>query len=268
MLKQASISELLLHLTIRLEVKVLGGISVGTGFFFNFCKDDGGSVPTIVTNKHVVKGANEMDVLFTSLSREDAGAPPFEPLHIKGMLGKWIEHPNPEVDLCVLPIEQVLSAFNAAGRQLLYEPLDASLILREEEARQLSAIEQVTMIGYPNGLWDDVNNLPIVRTGVTATPVFVDYKGKKEFLIDAACYPGSSGSPVLLYNEGAYPTSGGIALGSRLKLLGIMYKVPVRMINGEIVVSSGCHVESQGMLNLGFVIKATELLRFEPLLAD
>lgn len=69
------------------------------------------------------------------------------------------------------------------------------------------------MIGYPNGLWDSQNNLPIIRRGITATSVKKDYNGKKEFLIDAAVFPGSSGSPVFIFNEGSYSVPGGFSNG-------------------------------------------------------
>ena len=58
-------------------------------------------------------------------------------------------------------------------------------------------VEDVLMIGYPNGLWDTTHNMPIIRRGTIATDIKLDYNEKKEFVIDAACFPGSSGSPVL-----------------------------------------------------------------------
>lgn len=60
------------------------------------------------------------------------------------------------------------------------------------------------MIGYPNGLWDSVNNMPIVRRGTMATNISLNHNDKREFVIDAACFPGSSGSPVVLFNKGGY----------------------------------------------------------------
>jgi hypothetical protein len=48
------------------------------------------------------------------------------------------------------------------------------------------------MVGYPNGLWDTANNFPLIRRGVTATHIKNNYNGKSEFVIDIACYGGSS----------------------------------------------------------------------------
>ena len=69
---------------------------------------------------------------------------------------------------------------------------------------EIDAIEDIIFIGYPNGIWDSVNNMPILRKGSTATHPCLNYNGKKEFMIDAACFPGSSGSPVLIFNENGY----------------------------------------------------------------
>ena len=54
------------------------------------------------------------------------------------------------------------------------------------------------MIGYPDGIWDSVNNLPVIRKGITATHPHISWNGKTEFLTDIASFPGSSGSPYFL----------------------------------------------------------------------
>ena len=45
-------------------------------------------------------------------------------------------------------------------------------------------------------------------------------------MIDVACYPGSSGSPVLIFNEGSYNKKGaGLVVGDTSFLLGVLYAV-------------------------------------------
>jgi hypothetical protein len=130
-------------------------------------------------------------------------------------------------------------------------------------------MEDITMVGYPNGIWDQVNNMPVIRRGISATHPNVDWNGKPEFLIDAACFPGSSGSPVFLFNHGSYPERGGATvMGHRLKLLGILYAGPQQTVTGEIKI---INVPTQNVplavsaipMNLGMVIKATKLEAFE-----
>jgi hypothetical protein len=78
------------------------------------------------------------------------------------------------------------------------------------------------MVGYPIGLWDSKNKLPLVRRGITASHPGIDFEGEPIGLLDIATYPGSSGSPVILLNEGSYATPTGLNVGNRVYLLGIL----------------------------------------------
>ncbi|RYE53338.1 MAG: hypothetical protein EOP48_14625, partial [Sphingobacteriales bacterium] len=53
------------------------------------------------------------------------------------------------------------------------------------------------MIGFPYGHMDIVNNLPIWRTGFTASHPLVNYKGKNQGLNNIDCFPADSGAPVI-----------------------------------------------------------------------
>lgn len=44
-----------IHMTVRIECD--RGRSSGTGFIYNFCQQERTSLPAIVTNKHVIAGA-------------------------------------------------------------------------------------------------------------------------------------------------------------------------------------------------------------------
>jgi hypothetical protein len=114
--------------------------------------------------------------------------------------------------------------------------------------------------------------MPIFRKGITATHPNLNYEGRDEFLIDAACFPGSSGSPVFLYNMGSYADrQGGTVIGTRIALLGILYAGPQFTVKGEIVVSP---IPTQMKpvpisripTNLGIVIKAKQILEFKPII--
>ena len=130
------------------------------------------------------------------------------------------------------------------------------------------------MVGYPIGIWDSVNNMPLLRAGVTSTAPGRDYEGRAEFVIDAACYPGSSGSPVLLWDNGPYMKKTGETVmgGYRIKLLGILYAGPMQTTTGEIQVVTIPTKQvsvalSRTPVNLGFVIKAKKIQDFDSVLA-
>lgn len=249
----------------RIECEGPGWQGTGTGFFFNFCRSGDATIPAIITNKHVVRDATSMTFLVNV--SDESGKDSGERLTVRASDAEhqWIPHPDPGVDLCILPIAP-LQRFCPTGHRLSFRAFEASDIPSQAEVDKLNYIDEVTMIGYPNGLWDEVNNLPIARRGITATPYRFDYQGRSEFVIDSACYPGSSGSPVMIYNEGAFASASGITLGSRLHLLGVLYSGPVRDVEGRIVMSTGPRVLTRDMLNLGYVIKASRLLEFEPVL--
>src|SRR5262245_53385221 len=100
-----SIAEQLAYCTVRLECDLPGGgVSTGTGFFFNFAEKDGQSVPAIVTNKHVVKAAT---VGRFHLTVRDAEGGPMIGETVAASLDKfearWLAHSSPDIDLCAMP---------------------------------------------------------------------------------------------------------------------------------------------------------------------
>jgi hypothetical protein len=269
---QLSITEQLTYSTVRLEARLPGGrSSIGTGFFYRFLDEGEQHVPALVTNKHVVSGATEV----TFFVHEAAGSDP-HPSSISVTLpgdAGWIPHPDPLVDLTIIPIAALARAAAAQGNQIFYRALDPSLVPSPAETRDLTAVEDILMIGYPIGIWDSVNNMPVCRTGVTATHPGIDYEGRTEFMIDAACFPGSSGSPVLLFNLGTYPSrNGGVVVGTRIKLLGALYAGPQFTASGEIAIediptAQTLVATSRIPANLGLVVKAHRLVDFEPILS-
>jgi hypothetical protein len=249
---------------------------MGTGFFFSYRLADGRDVPVIITNRHVIEGNTEGDFYLTEAN--DDGTPKvgtFTSVHVASNFEQaWIFHCDPTVDLCVMPIGPLLNEAKAQGKTFFRRCLGKDLIATSETMSELSALEEVVMIGYPIGIWDSSNNMPVFRKGVAATRPDLDYEGRKEFMIDVACFPGSSGSPVLLYNVGGYTMKNGVTkLGAtRIKLLGVLRAIPVYSVKGNIeVIPVPTRLEpipvSKIPTNLGFVIKAERILEFEAALS-
>lgn len=92
--------------------------------------------------------------------------------------------------------------------------------------------------------------------------------GKSIQIADIACFPGSSGSPVLIVDEGTYKSkTGGIVMGSdRIVLLGVLYAGPQWTAEGDIKVREiptareQITVETGVMIHLGYIVKAKEIL--------
>jgi hypothetical protein len=212
-----SSAEQLAHSTVRVECDLPNGsVSTGTGFFYSLNRNGDQHVPVIVTNKHVVAAATKGRFLLT-LQTQDGG-PSFgshKAFELDSFQQRWAAHPDPDIDLCVMPIAPLLRDAQKTDTKLFFATLDKTLIPSTEEIEDMVGLENITMVGYPNGLWDRANNLPIFRRGVLATDYKRDWNGRKEFLIDAACFPGSSGSPVILFDIGSTKPVKAPSLGSR-----------------------------------------------------
>ena len=101
----------------------------------------------------------------------------------------------------------------------------------------------------------------MARKGITATPPNLDYNGKPIFLIDASVFPGSSGSPVFLYNVGGWRSRTALVAGDRVIFLGVLSSVFYRESDGAIELREvPTHVEplvrTREMIDLGVVYKA------------
>lgn len=70
---------------------------------------------------------------------------------------------------------------------------DESIMATKEKLKDLSALEELVMVGYPIGLSDTRNNYPIFRKGYTSAHPAVDFNDDGIGLVDMACFPGSSG---------------------------------------------------------------------------
>lgn len=271
------IMEQLVHSTVRIETTLRGGGgSCGTGFFINFLQNDADVVPAIVTNKHVIAGA-DIGKFHLTLSRSD-GSPDIgnhREISLQNFEAKWIFHPDPSVDLAVFLIGPLLNEAQQAGLNFFCMPLPTELIPKKQERAALSSMEEIVMIGYPSGVWDKVNNLPVIRRGITATHSGIDWNGKTEFLTDIASFPGSSGSPVLLANLNGYSDANGNTFWGRqrIRLLGVHFAGTVHTATGEIKVvttpTSAVPIAFTAIPNnIGVAISSARLLEFEPLVAE
>ncbi|WP_201353141.1 trypsin-like peptidase domain-containing protein [Hydrogenimonas urashimensis] len=256
----ASLAEELMHTTVRLEGKKIQGTSVGTGFFFMHEQR-----LFLITNKHVVEGIVHGN--FVVLKGKVDGKTK-KPLLGQGYrfsfnANNFIGHPNPDVDVAAMNVSAIFSEAENNGDILFWKNLtEREFPTQEQIDKFISPIEEVVFIGYPSGIWDTKNILPIIRKGITATPYYIDFDGQKKFLIDASVFPGSSGSPVFIYYAGGYPDKeGNLYAGNRLHFLGIVAQVYKRVEQGGIrIVNIPTQqlpvAEIDQMIDLGIVFKA------------
>ncbi|PNQ78886.1 serine protease [Paenibacillus sp. F4] len=274
LLADLPLSEQLMHCTVRIESEdAAGNISEGTGFFYQMLQEDESlQYIVMVTNKHVIEGS-EVGRFVLNLADENGNhiLGSQEVITLTEFEQRWIKHPE-DVDLCMMPLAPIIREGETKGKYYSILTLTRDDIPSDEQICQLNAIEDIIMIGYPNGIWDRFNNFPVMRRGITATHPKYDYNGKQEFLIDAACFPGSSGSPVFIFNEESFiDKEQGLIFRTKIYLMGVLYAGHRYTTTGEVKIEevpTGLQSISSIFINLGIIIKASNLLVFERILRE
>jgi hypothetical protein len=207
------------------------------------------SVPLLITNHHVVSNAKRGVIEMV----ERDGDKPKRDKRVRVELPPELLQANAsaELDVALVPLGAALNQLESVGRPAFFRSITPEIIPTSDAVADLAAMEDVVFIGYPSGLRDETNANPLIRRGITSTPVWNDYHGRPTFLIDAGVFPGSSGSPVFILNQGAYATKDGLVVGSRILFLGMICQSMVRSDMG-----------SQTFLGLGEVLKSSALRDF------
>jgi S1-C subfamily serine protease len=258
-----SISKKLLFNTVRVDTVLEDGSEgSGTAFVISHAHKRG-THTFIVTNRHLVEGVRRGGLVFTQKRQGQPALGQRFQINIEDFPHAWFLHPDPEVDLAIIPIRPLDQAARDQGVELYYHAIDSRLAPDATVLRALDALEEILFVGYPSGVWDQVNLMPILRRGTTATPMALDFEGRPEFLIDAAVYPGSSGSPVFVYQPDLNRRTQSV--GRKFIFAGVIAAVFFREEENQLVPApvpanrGGTFIGSE-MIDLGLVIKAQAVI--------
>lgn len=266
MLKFDSFSNQLLLSTIKIKTRV----GEGTGFFFTFKYENGDEVPILITNKHVInnKKLEEVVLIFHTCNNEGISEKNIGvPLQLE-----WVHHPK--YDLCFTPVASIINYYKMLFKEeIIFKTFMENNILDTVSLGELNALEEVAMVGYPIGLHDEKNNFPIFRKGYTSSHPALSFNEEGIGLVDMACFPGSSGSPIFILNEGSYTNSTGIVVGHRFIFLGVLFAGPLCNVTGkikmkEIDLKMVPISETSIMTNLGYYIQAKVILDFKDMIRE
>lgn len=267
-IKPECVSEQLMFSTVRLMTNDGG---CGTGFYFDFIVNEK-VYPTIITNKHVVNNNPcEETTFFVHLDEGDGST---TQNHKVTYNTNWFFHPTH--DLCFCFTQPVFEMVKQTTHKNVFRIANnMSIVATDEQINTLRAIEEITMVGYPIGLWDEINNLPVFRHGYTASHPAYDFNNPGIGLVDMACFPGSSGSPIYVLNEGSFiDKHGNVSIGgSRIIFLGILFAGPTYSADGTLEIyetptQATVHSQTSIMTNLGYYIQAKELNAFQKTIED
>jgi hypothetical protein len=280
---QLTLSERVMYSTVRLEFPFSDKIEqFGTGFIFSFFLQDGSGVFAIVSNRHVFarddgKGPLFEDGLFRlTLAKSDRSPDTgkFVPVVMKNIQKSLIVHP--ECDLAIFLIDDVIGQMILNKTPPYFSAIDQSVIPTDDQLKALVPLESIVTVGYPGNYWDNINNLPLFHRGSTASAPYINFQGRREFVIDVTTWPGASGSPVFILDEGIYPDPrhGTGLLGSRAMLLGVVYGVWSEEVHGQVFIQyAPAQFDPTASLsatkvptNLGVCLSSSRILEFEPIL--
>ena len=231
------------YITARINIEVPNERpSTGTGFFYLAPLNDGTNrtITLFISNKHVFR--NPKGKLTISLNRrKEDDTPDFGNVNtFKLDLSKtehlYFDHPNLDVDLACLNVSSITHT-DAYVRCL------DDRFLKPINYEKVAPGSDVIFVGYPVGLYDPVNNLPLIRRGSIASMPNVDFNGKGQIVIDAQIFQGSSGSPVFVSQNGKY------------LLLGVVSDTMVRHSELQILPTNMPSVGVEEILGLGIVVK-------------
>ncbi len=245
-------------------------------FGFKFSAQ-GTAVPLLVTNKHVIDGAISIKLRLSTAHPNDLTGQAqrsgvAEYIITEGLENIILRHPDNLVDLAAIAMGPILNDLVNRGLNGFGVMFSQDDVVTPEELAELDLADPILMAGYPIGLSDYKHNLPIIRQGIIASDPMLPFNGEDHFLIDCACFPGSSGSPVVLNPSPILPDNNGqISFGRRRSaLLGLLWGGPVHTSEGKIIsrnipTSTVPVPQVTQMINLGYVISAKKILDLENL---
>jgi hypothetical protein len=244
------ISTQLLFTTVPIWVEKSVGQTMGTAFVYNFpvAEKTGQFIPLLITNLHVVEDAKRALI---ELVEREGEAPKQTRIRAEISRSLLLKFTDAKLDLAVVPLGPLLNQLDAAKKPIFFRSFGPELVPAAVVVNEQAALEEVVFIGYTRGLRDEQSGMPIIRRGITATPAWNDFDNSPSFLIDAGVFPGSSGSPVFILNQGAYATKSGLTVGSRLLFLGVITETMLRP-----------EANGRAYLGLGKVVKSTALKPF------
>lgn len=259
--------EQLIYAIVRIETEESDNKKgLGTSFVFN-CYIDKTTSPFLVTNKHIVEGVRKGYIYFTQANDDQPQIGKVIRVPITDFEDAWCGHPDPDIDIAVMPLGEVTKVAKEQGLDLYYKSIPLDLIPTDNDLSDLDLMQDIIILGYPEGMYDQLHNYPLIRKGITASPPNIDFNGIKIFLIDASVYKGSSGSPVLIYNRGIHKTRENVQIAGKtyIKFLGVVGKASYSETKGIIETVQGgrlvkSSIKTKEMIDLGVVYKASTVL--------
>ena len=196
----AIIPEFFINSVTSIGIRNGAGISwIGTGFFIVRMLDvEGNARPMLVTNKHVL--ANKCGIVLRLKKRDSSTLDIVDAALYEKGVKLYYEHPNTNVDIAVLPLNGKFITDN----NIDFAAFDIDKHAMTSEELRHEGVDEGTlihMLGFPMGLVNINDNLPICRLGCIARISVAQILESYNILADIQNFPGNSGSPIVTRPE-------------------------------------------------------------------
>ena len=188
----------------------------GTGFLVGRPSGENEWRIFIVTNKHVIDEDASKRQAMTSvrlhINVNDAGTIVGNVVDYPLVINSdhiWREHADSDIDVLAINAVPLFKLLNNIANKFV--PEDQFAVASKRQELDITAGEEIVVVGYPSGIRQGKTNSPVIRQGIIATRIGeelheeesdgsggVKIRISRGFLIDGGTIPGSSGSPVIL----------------------------------------------------------------------
>ncbi|MBU3969054.1 serine protease [Patescibacteria group bacterium] len=147
----------------------------------------------LVTNRHVFRGKKEVWLRFN----KGEGSRRYNLLLVNERSEEtWSAHPNPSVDVGVVPI--AVNKLQEDGVEFGWIPEELMAFRDKIKSLGITQGDEIFVLGFPMGLAGEVKKYAITRAGIIARLDDEIMETTHAFLIDCSVFPGNSGGPVML----------------------------------------------------------------------
>ena len=170
---------------------------ISTGFFVTRILNTEGQIfPMLVTNKHVLE--NKCGIVLR-LKPKDSNTLKYVDVNLYEN-GKALYHVHQKADIAVLPLNVEFLTHN----DIDFAAFDIDEHAMTSEELRYEGVDEGTlihMLGFPLGLVNSNDNLPICRLGCIARISTTQILESYNILADIQNFPGNSGSPIVTRPE-------------------------------------------------------------------
>lgn len=204
-------------------------VDQGSSFFYHSDKGD-----FLVSNRHVLFPKETIpDSIIFSLKQSSLITDKTEWKQIKMDQRYLLEnlrlHPNRHIDVASIKLNKL---FQTLTKERFYRPYAVT----NPDSLQLSDVnpeigDDVLIIGYPKGYYDEFNKIPIMKSGVIASFFGLQFQNQPCYIVDSKLFPGSSGSIVISKHQPVIIKNGRPAFATKKDfiLLGIFSGEPYKL---------------------------------------